>query len=51
MPKKKLTPEQMLEAFENWKKSEEYEIIEKFQVARNEMAVKEPIELGTDDLD
>jgi hypothetical protein len=30
MPKKKLTPEQMMEAFENWKKSEEYETIDKF---------------------
>ena len=50
MPKKKLTPEQMMEAFENWKKSEEYEFIEKFQVARNDMASKEPIELGTDDI-
>ena len=39
-----------MEAFTAWKQSPEYEIIEKFQVARNEMAGKEPIELGTGDI-
>ena len=37
MPKKKLTPEQQEEAFNNWKNTEEYGIIENFMNERKKI--------------